>query len=622
MPTLDDLFSEKKKPKSDVSQLVLDSATKYQLEPGLLHAMIRTESAGNPLAVSNKGAQGLMQLMPGTAKQMGVTDPFDPAQNIDAGAHYFRQQLDKYGDVPTALAAYNFGPRNIDQKKPLPKETRDYVEKITKKAGIEQSDQPISLDELFAQRDRGAMAGSHTYPTSQTGAAPGAGADLLQMGKQMALPVLGDVIGTGLGVAAAPFVGPAAIPLTLALRGGFSAGGEYLNQRLGITEPSAGQIALQGAIPTLFAAAAHAPGGLRAGAKITPPSTRGAEFLNRIGAEETRLHLGRLQGPDPGPLFQRVAQAGGSFHTGGTMQAIQQELGNLTQSANGQTLYGRTIDVLNNLQNKLIQSGGSLSPMEFQAELRDLGAAMRTAEGRTVNKVEQGALKKVYGQLAEALDVTAQSNMPNGVTARELLDARKLVKRQSVLDDIEESLGNAEKLMRGQGDNIQFNANAVLRDLKNNPFWTGAKGGKNPAFTAQEKKEFEELLTLMNKLPALQPGAGVNAGSMRKMQRGMMAGSAGTAGGLYSGGDPMVTAAAAAAGAAIPTLAAFGRVVGIALRTETGRKELRGLLRQPGITIPDIVGSLSAALTASQASPPPQFTAGPTAMPTPFSLEP
>jgi hypothetical protein len=260
--------------------------------------------------------------------------------------------------------------------------------------------------------------------------------------------------------------------------------------------------------------------------------------------------------------------------------------------------------------------------MEFQAELRDLGAAMRTAEGRTVNKVEQGALKQVYGALAQSLDVTAQSNMPNGVTARELLDARKLVKRQSVLDDIEESLGKAEKLMRGQGDNIQFNANAVLNDLKKNPFWTGQKGGKNPAFTAQEKKEFEDLLTLMNKLPALQPGAGVNAGSMRKMQRGMLAGTGASGAFTFGGGDPLVTAAGAVAGAAVPTLAAFGRVVGIALRTETGRRELRGLLRQPGITIPDIVASLGSALTASQASPPRQLTAGPTAMPTPFSLEP
>lgn len=113
--------------------LIQEAAQKYGLDVGKLKKQIQTESSFNPQAVSPAGAMGLMQLMPGTAKDLGVRDPFDPAQNIDAGARYMRQMLDaNEQDMKKALAAYNWGPGNLKKKgiENAPKETRNYLESI------------------------------------------------------------------------------------------------------------------------------------------------------------------------------------------------------------------------------------------------------------------------------------------------------------------------------------------------------------------------------------------------------------------------------------------------------------------------------------------------------------
>lgn len=120
---------------SQYAAIVSQMAAKYGVPENLIYAVMNTESGGNPNAVSSAGAQGLMQLMPATAKTMGVTNAFDPAQNIEGGVKYLAQMLQRYnGDQKLALQAYNAGPGAVDKflkgQGTLPAETLAYVPKV------------------------------------------------------------------------------------------------------------------------------------------------------------------------------------------------------------------------------------------------------------------------------------------------------------------------------------------------------------------------------------------------------------------------------------------------------------------------------------------------------------
>jgi hypothetical protein len=120
-------------PDSPYDQHILKASQTYQVEVALIKAVIMAESGYNPKAVSRKGAQGLMQLMPSTAKWLGVHDAFDPMLNIDGGVRYLRRLLDRFdGDVQLALAAYNAGSRHVRKYGGVPpfKATHIYIKKV------------------------------------------------------------------------------------------------------------------------------------------------------------------------------------------------------------------------------------------------------------------------------------------------------------------------------------------------------------------------------------------------------------------------------------------------------------------------------------------------------------
>lgn len=115
------------------TQAIIDkAAARYGVDAGLIKAVIKAESNFNPRAVSSAGAQGLMQLMPSTARGLGVTDSFNPEQNVMAGTRFLKDLLQRYGNVDEALAAYNWGPGNVDRHGTdrLPRETRAYLGKV------------------------------------------------------------------------------------------------------------------------------------------------------------------------------------------------------------------------------------------------------------------------------------------------------------------------------------------------------------------------------------------------------------------------------------------------------------------------------------------------------------
>jgi soluble lytic murein transglycosylase-like protein len=151
----------------DIDSAIAQAAARHNVDPNLVRAVVKVESNFNPNAVSRKGAMGLMQLMPSTARQLKVKNPFDPEQNVDAGVRHLKQLLENYGgDVKLTLAAYNAGAGAVARSSGVPHyaETQNYVRRITNLYyGGSDFNSGASRDPVTVQRDaRGVLYISNT----------------------------------------------------------------------------------------------------------------------------------------------------------------------------------------------------------------------------------------------------------------------------------------------------------------------------------------------------------------------------------------------------------------------------------------------------------------------------
>jgi len=151
----------------DIDSAIEAAAARHNVDPNLVRAVVKVESNFNPNALSRKGAMGLMQLMPSTARQLKVRNPFDPEQNVDAGVRHLKQLLESYdGDIKLTLAAYNAGAGAVARSSGVPRyaETQNYVRRITNLYyGVSDFNSGASHDPVTVQRDaRGVLYISNT----------------------------------------------------------------------------------------------------------------------------------------------------------------------------------------------------------------------------------------------------------------------------------------------------------------------------------------------------------------------------------------------------------------------------------------------------------------------------
>lgn len=425
---------------------------------------------------------------------------------------------------------------------------------------------------------------------AEQGQSMGMGGFMNQFVKPAVLPTVGGIAGAALG-------GGIGTPFGMTVPGGIAGGsvgsmlGEAGNQALGITEPSMAQIGLAGAVPL-------AVGGAAAGLRTLAPfatSGRAAQVLNALAPEEAAGRVGAMMPKIPASsLFKQAAAAQVTIPMNRTLHMLDTMLDDLTSVSSGvQKANSQVIGYLKGIKNLLQTNPQGLSPTALQRELEGAGNVVKSVGAR--GGTGSGAIKQAFKAMVNDLDDAAKMANPGLPGAQTLLAARDAFKRESVVKEIGEAITDATKNLRGQGEFVQFNANAVLKSIAKNPFY-------DKAFSATEKGEVESLLKLLNKIPALRPGAGAQFGSGRLAT---LAASATAGGGMgFAAGGPMGGGIGTAVGMAIPPIVEFGKNVATALQMSTGRALMKELLTQSkGVATPQVASIIAAYARAVEANP-------------------
>jgi len=510
----------------------------YGVDPDLLRAQMMQESGGNPNAVSKRGAMGLMQLMPGTASDMGVSNIKDPSQNIMGGAKYMRQLIDKYGDIDKAVQAYNVGPNAFDEiqsgKRKLPQETSEYLDRVSTnfgnlKKGITQQpakNPTADLDEWLgrsrAQDNGGASTldewlgrGQKAPPPITSNSVPGAAMAQTQQAPQQAggtSPLtmgVGDVVRGGVqslvhGIGALAERYPNAAKALNFLTGGdinadvagdFRRGVPQVDAQIAQQERDyAAQRAAQGETGIDWK---RLGGNLIGGAPLAAAVPTGASTLTG------RAALGAAGGA-VGALMAPVTEEGSFAEQKAKQAALGAALGGaapVVTNAVGAAVRG----VTNPVRQRLAEAGVNMTPGQIlggalqRAEdkltsVPVLGDFIKNAQGRSLDSFNRSTYNNALGEIGQ----TIPDNVGTGSTAvnyvkNKIGDVYKSIQPQATfvadkafqgeLSSIRSELAQNAPSALAQFDNIV--ENQITKKLGNGFHMTGDQWGNTRSSIAR-----------------------------------------------------------------------------------------------------------------------------------------
>lgn len=389
--------------------------------------------------------------------------------------------------------------------------------------------------------------------------------------KPAVLPTLGQLGGTVAGMMAGP-AAPVAIP-TLEAAGGML--GEGLNQALGITEPSAAQVGLQGILPL----GARALGPL---SKILPASSKGATMLHEIAPDIARNRLTKMApAEDAGSLFSMAEAQGDKIPTLKAQQTLKDSVTKYLAGGSASDQYKATRDYMAALGATLKRNQGALTPKKYQAELADLGTML----GKAKTQNEKAALMAVKSELESALNAAPQGSV--------LAQARQASLKEATLKELDDFTFNAETDVTGNAVR-KFSPQNVLNKIRKDESFSRKF---NKAFTPKERQEITSIYENMKDLPALPTTHGNTNNLLSDVFRG---GRAGIAAGML-GASPEIASGIGLASTLTRPALDTAKVFKMAMTTPEGRavlaKELTVRKNKP---LREVMQKVATAISSTQ----------------------